>query len=107
MNKARQLRALDASTLVAMLDDRTTRFDALETLEAKGSEALPAVQRLVELLREEDQLVVTKVLRTLGAIGPAAQAALPALRELAKDKDYLIRNYAQAALKSISPSVAT
>jgi hypothetical protein len=105
--KTRQLRALDVGALVTMLDDQATRFDALETLDAKGSEALPAVQRLVELLRDEDQLVVTKVLRTLGAIGPAAQAALPALRELVNDKDYLIRYYAQAAAKSISPSAAT
>ena len=62
--------------------------------------------RLIELLRDEDQLLVTKALRTLEAIGSPAQEAVPALVELASDQDYLIRLQARAALKVISPAAA-
>ena len=69
-------------------------------------EAGPAVPRLLELVREGDQLLVTKVLRTLGAIGPKAQGAVPVLLDLGNDEDYLIRLYARNALKAIAPAAA-
>jgi hypothetical protein len=98
--------APDIGSLVAMLQSDATRLDALSVLAKKGGEALPAVPRLIELLRDEDQQLVTKVLRTLEAIGPPAQEAVPALVELASDPDYLIRLNARAALKVISPTAA-
>lgn len=98
--------APDIGSLVAMLQSDATRLDALSALARKGGEALPAVPRLIELLRDEDQLLVTKALKTLEAIGSPAQEAVPALVELASDQDYLIRLHARAALKVISPAAA-
>lgn len=98
--------APDIGSLVGMLQSDATRLDALSALARKGAEALPAVPRLIELLRDEDQLFVTRALRALEAIGPPAQQAVPALVELASDQDYLIRLHARTALKVISPVAA-
>jgi len=97
----------DIASLQALLQSEATRLDALSALARRGGEALPAVPRLIELLRDEDQLLVVKVLKTLEAIGPAAKEAEPVLVELASDQDYLIRLRARAALKVISPAAAT
>jgi HEAT repeat protein len=88
------------------LQDDATRLDALSALARLGGEARHAVPGLIELLRDEDQLIVTKVLKTLEAIGPPAREAEPALVELASDPDYLIRLNARAALKVVSPAAA-
>jgi hypothetical protein len=98
--------APDIGSLVAMLQNDATRLDALSALARKGGEALPAVPHLIELLRDEDQLLVTKALKTLEAIGSPAKEAVPALVELASDQDYLIRLQARAALKVVSPAAA-
>jgi hypothetical protein len=98
--------APDIASLQALLQDEATRLDALSALARMGGEALPAVPRLIELLRDEDQQVVTKVLKTLQAIGPPAREAEPVLVELASDQDYLIRLNARAALKVVSPAAA-
>jgi hypothetical protein len=98
--------AKDIGSLLVLLGNEATRLDALSALAARGGHALPAVPRLVELLRHEDQLLVTKTLRTLEAIGPAAEEAVPALVELASDEDYLIRLAARAALKTVFPAAA-
>jgi hypothetical protein len=98
--------APDIASLQALLQDEATRLDALSALDRMGGEALPAVPRLIELLRDEDQQVVTKVLKTLQAIGPPAREAEPVLVELASDQDYLIRLNARAALKVVSPAAA-
>jgi HEAT repeat protein len=89
-----------------MLRSEATRRAALSALATRGGAALPAVPRLIELLRDEDQLLVTKALKTLQAIGPPAKEAVPTLVELAGDEDYLIRLHARAALKVISPAAA-
>jgi hypothetical protein len=96
----------DIASLLALLQSDATRLDALSALARRGGEALPAVPRLIELLRDEDQLLVVKVLKTLEAIGPAAKEAEPVLVELASDQDYLIRLRAREALKVISPAAA-
>jgi hypothetical protein len=101
--KDRQLVAKDLSSLIKMLDTSPTRMDALSALERKGGEAAKAIPRLLELLRETDQLECCKVLRTLAGIGPAAQDALSAVMQLAKEPDYLIRLQARATVKAIAP----
>jgi hypothetical protein len=98
--------APDIPSLLVMLGSDATRLEALSALAMKGADALPAVPRLMELLRDEDQLLVTRVLKTLEAIGPSAKEAIPTLVGLATDEDYLIRLYARAALKAISPAAA-
>jgi hypothetical protein len=98
--------APDIASLLALLQGDATRLDALSALARMGGEALPAVPRLIEFLRDEDQLLVTKVLKTLEAIGPPAREAEPVLVELASDQDYLIRLHARAALKVVSPAAA-
>jgi hypothetical protein len=82
MVQDRQLRAKDVASLVEMLSAPATRFDALSALERKGEAAVVAVPRLIELLRDGDQLECAKVLRTLAGIGPPARGAVPALAEL-------------------------
>jgi len=106
LTKQRQLHALDVPSLVGMLDETATRVDALLGLTEKGSQAAPAVPRLLRLLRDREQLVVAMVLRTLGAIGPGSHEATPILLDLARREDYLIRFYARAALEAISPAAA-
>jgi hypothetical protein len=98
--------APDIAALLAQLQGDATRLDALSALAGMGGEAVPAVPRLIELLRDEDQLLVTKVLKTLEAIGPPAWEAEPVLVELASDQDFLIRLRARAALKFVAPAVA-
>jgi hypothetical protein len=98
--------APDVASLLAMLRSDATRLEALSALATRGGEALPAVPRLIEFLRGEDQLLVAKALRTLEAIGPPAREAVPTLVELAGDEDYLIRMHARAALRAISPGEA-
>jgi hypothetical protein len=100
-NHLNQLKAQSIDTLLEMLNNSATRFDALSVLETKGSEAVNGTPRLVELLEDSEQLFVTKVLRTLAAIGPPAKGAVPALLRLATDDDSLIRLYAHRALKAI------
>jgi HEAT repeat protein len=75
-------------------------------LAEKGSQAAPAVPRLIELLRDNDQYLVTQALRALEAIGPGAHEAIPILIGLARDEDYFIRVRARAALKAIAPGTA-
>jgi hypothetical protein len=96
----------DIASLLTMLQTEAGRDEALAALATKGALALPALPRLIELLRDEDQQVVTKVLKTLKAIGPPAQQAVPAVRELANDEDQLIRLHARAALEAIAPGLA-
>jgi hypothetical protein len=98
--------APNIASLLAMLQSEAKRYEALSALATKGVEAFPAIPCLIELLRDEDQQVVTKVLKTLKAIGPPAQQAVLTLRELANDEDQLIRFHACAALAAISPSLA-
>jgi hypothetical protein len=105
--KDRQLMGKDVTSLIKMLDVGTTRLDALSALERKGGEAVKAIPRLLEMLRESDQLECCRVLRTLAGIGPAAQGAVSAVVELANDPDYLMRLWARAALKAIAPERAS
>jgi hypothetical protein len=94
--------ALDTASLLAMLHSEAKRDEALTALATKRVAALSAIPHLIELLRDEDQQVVTKVLKTLKAIGPPAQEAALAVRELANDEDQLIRLHARAALEAIA-----
>src|SRR5262249_9518742 len=95
------IRAEDLVSIIAMLDQQETRFSALRELERRGAEAVVAIPRLVDLLRDPDQGVVTSTLAILMMLGPAARNTLPVLDELVNDEDLLIRLRAQAAINAI------
>jgi hypothetical protein len=103
----RQMMAKDMTSLVKMLDDAATRMDALSVLRRKGDAGAAAVPRLVDLLREGDQLECCAALRTLAGIGPAARGAVPAAIELVDDQDWLIRRATRAALRAMVPERAS
>jgi hypothetical protein len=96
------IRAEDLVSVIAMLDEHEMRLSALRELRRRGAEATVAIPRLMELLRDRDQGVVTITLDILKNLGRAARNTLPVLAGLANDEDLLIRLNVQAAIKAIS-----
>jgi len=64
--------------------------DALTALGTVGPAALPALDKLVPLLKDEDHIVRRLAAYAIGSIGPAAKSAVPALKEAltAADRDF-------------------
>jgi HEAT repeat protein len=77
-----------------------TRRAALETLEALGPDAAPAIGELVRALGDSDKFIRWAAARTLGKIGPMQeQAVVLALAQLLTDGDLDVRLAAAAALE--------
>jgi HEAT repeat protein len=68
-----------------------------------GPKAKPALHRLVEVLKQDDDATVRfQAAGALGAMGPEARAAVgPLVEALEKDPDQSVRGYAAAALASV------
>lgn len=84
--------------LLAALQDRSFRWDALGALVKVGAPAVPA---MLPALRDPDEIVRGDVARALGQLGPAAKEAVPALAGALGDDDRSVRREAVAALGRI------
>lgn len=93
----------DVQMLIARLQRRDDREDALQRLARLGPAAAEAVPAIIPLL--DDRLPLHRYLAadTLGAIGPAAAQSLPALRQLLVDQDPVVRDAAADALRAVEP----
>jgi HEAT repeat protein len=77
---------------------------ALRALALYGSDAAPAIEKIIVLLKHEgDSEVRWNAAQTLGKIGPAAKQATPKLVAALKDPEPLVREHAAEALGEIGP----
>lgn len=77
---------------------------ALRALSLYGSDAAPAIGKIIVLLHNEDDSEIRwTAARTLGKIGRAAKEATPMLVEAMKDPEPLVREHAAEALGDIGP----
>lgn len=65
-------------------EDRCQKICVLIGVQALGPDAQEALPKLIPMLNEGDQLVLTEVIGCLAEIGPAARPALPRVLELKK-----------------------
>jgi HEAT repeat protein len=113
---SRAIKAIGVSAIPDYIDylesgDPGIRFSAAQMLGSFGEKAGPAVDALVEVLEnDEDMNVRLSAASALGRIGRAAYAAVPALRRvrgsinkpLTGDPEAELRARAQAALNQIT-----
>ncbi len=77
---------------------------ALRALALYGSDAAPAIGKIVVLLQQEgDSEIRWNAANTLGKMGPAAKKAVPKLVAAMKDPEPLVREHAAEALGEIGP----
>jgi hypothetical protein len=91
------------SDLVRQLDDPAERWRALRRLASRGEEALPAVTRLTELLRDEDVLTRRLAVEALGNVGPAAGVSTEDMLRFVHglETDEVVRFLVERALERI------
>ena len=73
----------------------------VDTLRRMGSGAVPA---LIQLLRDDNDLVRRHVVEALGSIGPVTTAEVPVLIQLLGDDNSDVRNHTSNTLKQIGPA---
>jgi hypothetical protein len=96
-------RAQDVQPLIRDLQSPPSRRAALEKLVSMGPAAAPAVQALIGVLSDPDELNRDFAITTLKSIGGAAKPALPELRKLAtSDRSEEIRALAADAVEVIA-----
>ncbi len=86
-----------------MLIAGLSSFGIEESL-AQAGNTQEEVERLIERLKDEDELVRRYAAGALAQIGPAAAPAVEALTEALKDEDEEVRRRAAEALGSIDPT---
>lgn len=91
----------DVQMLIARLQRRDDREDALQRLARLGPPAAEAVPAIIPLLNDRLLLHRYLAIETLGAIGPAAAQSLPALRQLLVDQEQVVRDAAADALRVV------
>jgi HEAT repeat protein len=85
--------------LGALGGDAEAKVNALTEIAKLGPAAAPAVDRLIPLLKDEDDAVRRTAAWVLGTIGPEAKAALPELKQLLQTSD---RNQMTAVANAIN-----
>lgn len=92
-------------TWIKQLDSESQheRRTAFRSLSKAGSEALPAICRLMKFLDEEDSYDKGLAIYCLGAIGPKAAEAVPKLHKILKDSEkyFLFRFKAALAMSQM------
>ncbi len=73
----------------------------MEQLAGLGSDAAPAVPRLIAALRSPEPAHRAQAVRTLMAIGSTARPAIPELTALIQDSDQRVRQAAMGALSNL------
>src|SRR5262249_39920132 len=82
--------------------DAETRVLGLVALGAIGAEAAPAVETIVEALKDKDTEVRKYAARALGRIGVKSKEVTEALKKAAKDDNSNVQKAAQEALDRLS-----
>ncbi|BFU95878.1 MAG: conserved protein of unknown function [Nitrospira sp.] len=91
----------DVQMLMARLQRKDDREDALQRLARLGPPSADAVPAIIPFLNDRLPLHRYLAVEALGAIGPAAAQALPALRQILADHDPVVRDAVADALRSI------
>ncbi|MDF0644932.1 MAG: HEAT repeat domain-containing protein [Nitrospira sp.] len=91
----------DVQMLMARLQRRDGREDALQQLARLGPPAAEAVPAIIPFLNDRLPLHRYLAVEALGAIGPAAAQALSALGQTRADQDPVVRDAVADALRSI------
>lgn len=97
----------DVQMLMARLQRRDDRDDALQRLARLGPPSAEAVPAIIPFLGDRLPLHRYLAAEALGAIGPAAAQALPALRQILGDQDPVVRGAVADALRSIESAPLT
>jgi HEAT repeats len=90
-------------TLVRLLDDRQTSYDAAASLAGIGVESIPV---LTQALTNKHAYARGSAARVLAFYGAKAQSAVPALTQCMSDQDDSVRKWSAFALKKINPKPA-
>ncbi len=77
--------------------------DALTELGTVGPAALPALNKLIPLLKDEDHVVRRLAAYTIGTIGPAAKSAVPALKEALASAERDFATSLVNAIRNVDP----
>ena len=78
-----------------------TSLRLIQTDAGPGPVANEAVQRLIQNLTNNDELIRIRAAKDLAKLGPAARDAIPALQRLLQDPDEDVRRVATSALNAI------
>ncbi len=95
---------VDVAAQVAQLKGNAdAKSSALTELAAGGPNSKAAVDDIIPLLKDTDEVVRRLAAYALCQIGPAAKAAVPALKELLNDPDRSTVTTAINAINAIAP----
>jgi HEAT repeat protein len=104
---ARDPRAMDTLCVALKNKNYSIRFDACKALARIGSDAKVAVDTLIGLLNELEEVSIPHAAaEALGAIGPDARKAFPVLTKALEHPDSWVRWSAAGAMKKIDPQAA-
>lgn len=79
---------VDLDTQIGALSgDADTKIAALSEIARLGPGAAPAVDKVIPLLKDPDEIVRRTAAYALGSIGPAAKAAVPELKSMLNTGD--------------------
>jgi len=95
---------LAAQTADLASTDSDKKVAALAEISKLGRDASSVVDKIIPLLKDEDNIVRRTAAYTLGVIGPAAKAAVPELKNLMKTTDRDQMTAVANALRAIEPS---
>ena len=95
---AAQIRALDGNT--------EAKQEALTQLGTQGKGALPALDKLIELLKDPDPIVRRLSAYAIGEIGPDAKKAVPALKAAMDNADREFGTSLVNALRAVDLAAA-
>lgn len=92
---------------IAALDGTAeAKQEALSQLAAAGPAALPALNKLIDLLKDPDPVVRRLTAYALGEIGPAAKSAVPAMKAAMDNADREFATGLVNAIRAVDPATA-
>ena len=98
---------VDVSAQIKALEGATdAKQEALTQLATAGPAAAPAVNKLIEVLKDPDTVTRRLSAYALGEIGPAAKAAVPALKAALDNADREFSTAIVNAIRNIDPATA-
>lgn len=90
----------------ALTGDQDAKLNALVELSKAGPGALPALDKIVALLAEDDPLIRRTAAYTLEQMGPAAKSAIPALEKAMEGATIDVTMAATRAISALKGSSA-
>lgn len=91
------------SQIRALAGDSDAKLNALVELAKAGAGALPALDKIVALLTDDDPLIRRTAAYAIERIGPAAKSAIPALEKAMEGATVDVAMAATRAINALDP----